>query len=268
MTRSPNIMGDRFNAFLKSGWVRFPSDPGIARWAKKALPFAHAAIADPANRQWMRCGGTWHVGVNALPNGADGTLPDGTPLAGPVIAFAHHVAGRAFDWDPAQVSAVYPGYPRQEQESDAAFAFRRDRDAAHVDGLKRKPDMTRHLEEAHAFILGIPLTKNDPASSPLVVWEGSHIIMREAFMQALSRQPEESWTRQNLTEVYAQARRKCFQSCKRIELSAQPGESYVLHRLSLHGVSPWKSNDDGNQGSRMIAYFRPSLPLTGLWLTG
>ena len=89
--------------------------------------------------------------------------------------------------DKAQISVVYPGYPcAMEGESAAAFNYRQRRDAAHVDGLLPEgPERRRHLREPHGFVLGLPLTQSSETASPMVVWEGSHKIMREAFQKAL-----------------------------------------------------------------------------------
>jgi hypothetical protein len=100
------------------------------------------------------------------------------------------VAG-ALPLHPAQVSVTYPGYPRQDPgESDAAHRFRRDRDAAHLDGLLPVgPEKRRFLRETHAFILGIAVTEASEGAAPLVVWEGSHRMIRDVFAQAFDGVP-------------------------------------------------------------------------------
>ena len=82
----------------------------------------------------------------------------------------------------AQVSVTYPGYPRQDAgESDANYRFRRQRDAAHLDGLlPLGPDKRRHLQEPHAWRLGVALTRADADAAPLVVWDDSHAVIRRA----------------------------------------------------------------------------------------
>ena len=92
------------------------------------------------------------------------------------------------DLHKGQVSVVYPGYPRpKEGESEAAFDYRRDRDAAHLDGLLPVgTPRQRMIREPHAYILGLPVTKADPGAAPLVVWDGSHRMMREAMNGALA----------------------------------------------------------------------------------
>ena len=57
-----------------AGWRRIGPDPAIAAWAAAARPVAEAAVA--ASPEPWRCGGTWFVGVDALPNGPDGRMGD------------------------------------------------------------------------------------------------------------------------------------------------------------------------------------------------
>lgn len=238
-----------------------PPDPGLARWARAARDAACRITADPVQRdQWLRHGGTWFVGVDALPNAADGSI-DGVPLPRPWAGLLADPAA----WHPAQLSVVYPGYPRQDpDESEAAHRFRRDRDAAHVDGLLPEgPDRRRHLREPHAFILGLPLT--NVAASPLVVWEGSPPIMREAFRRAFEGIDPARWGDVDVTAAYQAARRDVFQTCARCEISAEPGQAILVHRLTVHGVAPWGHASAPTEG-RMVAYFRPVLDDPAAWL--
>jgi len=245
--------------FLRHGWLKLPHDPTLAHWLDRATPAAMQAVQDPQHADWLRCGGTWFAGVNILPNDHTGEVNSSGPLQGKAIDFLRKMALPTTTWDAAQVSVIYPGYPRQmPQEPDAAFRFRRDRDAAHVDGLLPiGPDKRRHLREAHAFILGLPLTRT--AASPLVLWQGSHDIMRQKLGDQLHQHPAEHWPEIDLTEAYHAARRHCFKTCERRELQAEPGESYVLHRLALHGVAPWDEHKSAPAEGRAIAYFRPEL---------
>ena len=248
--------------FLERGWVTFPHDPAIAEWVAAARPVAGRAEADPELRaRWLRCGGTWFAGVNAFPNDEAGAVPaDGVPpLRGKAVEFIHDALGfYDFAWDPAQISVCYPGYPQPwEGESDAAFRYRRDRDAAHVDGLKRSdPGRRRNPSEAHGFILGIPLNETDPEESPLVVWEGSHRIVRAAFRERLAGIDPEDWRGEDVTDAYVAVRRKVFETCTRVAVHARPGECYLVHRLALHGVAGWNAETAG-PAKRSIAYFRP-----------
>ena len=243
---------------VNSGWRRIGPHPAIRAWADSARSAALRILAT-SDEEW-RCGGTWFVGVDALPNAPDGSLD-----------------GIAFPWDAlplapeplhkAQLSVIRPGYPQPSpEETPAAFAFRRDRDAAHLDGLLPiGPDKRRMVKEPHAWILGLPL--NETSASPLTVWEGSHELIRSALLRALHPHPRESWGKIDLTEPYQQARREVFATCRRIELPATPGEATLLHRLAIHGVARWKPGDSAPPEGRMIAYLRPQLDSTGDWLT-
>ncbi|SFS13582.1 hypothetical protein [Yoonia litorea] len=238
----------------EDGFVVFERADATLRWAQAACEEGLRILSEGGER---RHGGTWFVGVDALPNAPDGSIK-GIPLNGPFME-----AIEAPDhWHRAQLSVVFPGYPRKDSaESDAAHRFRRDRDAAHVDGLLPEgPQKRRHLREPHGFILGLPL--NVSTASPLVVWAGSHIIMRDAFTAAFDGKPPSEWADTDVTDVYQAARKSVFETCDRIEIHAEPGQAVLLHRHSLHGVAPW---GDAAGDMRMIAYFRP---LTGFarWL--
>ena len=58
----------------------------------------------------------------------------------------------------------------------------------------------------------------------------------------------------DITDVYHDARRTCFAQCERRELHAKPGQAILIHRLSLHGMAPWRSDAEA---PRIVAYFRP-----------
>lgn len=250
--------------FLERGWCAFPHDPALAAWTGAARPVAEATLADPDLRaRWLRCGGTWFAGVHALPNDASGAVPGQgvPPLAGAAVDFISGALDLpALAWDRAQVSICFPGYPQPwEGESEAAFRYRRDRDAAHVDGLTRvEPGRRRRLGETHAFILGLPLSETPAEAAPFVVYEGSHEIMRRALLDRLGRIDPAPWPDEDITEAYHAARREAFETCPRVALHARPGEAYLTHRLALHGVAPW--GPAGGTEPRAIAYFRPELP--------
>ena len=70
----------------------------------------------------------------------------------------------------------------------------------------------RVIEEPHAYILGIPLNEAPVEAAPLVLWEGSHVIMRDALEKALQPHPEEMWDQVDVTEVYQAARREVFET--------------------------------------------------------
>ena len=244
------------------GWTRIAGLPGVAEWAAAALPLAQVAVAG-SGEPW-RCGGTWFAGVDVLPNAPDGSVA-GVPLPSSLFAI---LPWQPPFWHRAQVSTLRPGYPQPwAGESDAAFGYRRNRDAAHVDGLLPEgPDRRRHLREPHAFILGLPLTEADPGAAPLVVWEGSHGVIRAALAAVLSPHPPQDWPGIDLTEAYHAARREVFATCPRVELPARPGEVLLLHRLVLHGMAPWAEDAGAVPEGRMIAYLRPEFSQMTDWL--
>ena len=237
------------------GWRRVGPDPALSEWSAAALPLAIAALS--ASTEPLRCGGTWAVGLDLLPNDDAGAI-----------------GGVALPWDllrlapcalhPAQISVIYPRYPQPSpEESAAAFGFRRNRDAAHLDGLLPiGPGRLRMVKEPHAFILGLPLAGCGAQASPLAVWEGSHDIMRAALLATLRSSPPETWGDIDITAAYTAARAAVFSSCRRVEVVALPGEAVLLHRLLIHGVAPWINGD----APRSIAYFRPLLPSVAEWL--
>lgn len=239
------------------GWRRV-TGPGIAAWAAAAAPVGRVAVERSAV-PW-RCGGTWFVGLDALPNGADGA-----------------VGGVAFPWDelglapvplhPAQLSVTVPGYPQQgEEESESAFRFRLLRDAAHLDGLLPVgPDRRRMVKEPHGWIVGLPLNLAGAGAAPLAVWEGSHRVMGEALRAAFAGATG-LLEDHDITEAYQAARKRVFDTCPRVELPGRPGEAVVLHRHLIHGVAPWAEGAVAEPPGRMVAYFRPLLPDVAAWL--
>lgn len=240
-----------------TGWRRIGPTAGLAAWAAAALPAAKAALA--AMDEPLRCGGTWAVGLDLLPNDPAGRVA-GVDLPWADLGLMPEPLHRA------QLSTVFPGYPQPStDETPSAFAFRRSRDAAHLDGLlPTGPDRLRMVKEPHGWIVGIPL--NDSTGAPLVVWQGSHEVLRKALLAALSPHPAQSWGDIDLTAAYANARRQVFATCPRIELPARPGEATLLHRLTLHGVAPWDDAAAAPPEGRIIAYFRPLLPSVQDWL--
>lgn len=240
------------------GWTRLGPHPAVAAWSAAARQAALDHLG--TTQETWRCGGTWFVGVDALPNSPDGAIAD-TPFPWQALPLAPEPLHRA------QLSVIRPGYPQPSvEETAAAFAFRRDRDAAHLDGLLPVgPEKRRMVKEPHAWILGLPL--NETSASPLTVWEGSHEILRAAILRALVNHAPETWGDIDITEPYQQARREIFATCPRIELPVRPGEATLLHRLTLHGVAAWKAQDRAPPEGRMIAYLRPQLASVHQWLT-
>lgn len=232
------------------GFQVFEADPRVARWAEAAHRVACDVAGDPQMRKTnLRHGETWFVGVDALPNGPDGAV-GGVALEGPWQD--QITAPKA--WHRAQVSVVYPGYPRQDaDETDGNHRYRVRRHAAHVDGLLPVgPGRRRYLQEPHAFILGLPL--NLSRAAPLMVWPGSQRIMGEAFRDLIGTANPQNV---DLTNGYQAARHVVFDQISPEPVFASPGQSMLLHRHLLHGVAPWETTDTAPPEGRMIAYFRP-----------
>jgi len=242
---------------MVTGWRHLGPTKGISAWAQAALPLARAALASSTDP--LRCGGTWAVGLDLLPNDETGRV-GGVDLPWADFGLAPEPLHRA------QLSTLHPGYPQPSAEEGAtAFAFRLNRDAAHLDGLLPiGPDRQRMVKEPHAWILGLPLTQSDGA--PLVVWQGSHLILQAALREVLAPHPPETWGDVDLTQAYTVARRRIFETCPRIPLTARPGEATLLHRLTLHGVAPWHAGATAPPEGRIIAYFRPLMASVQDWL--
>jgi hypothetical protein len=256
-------------SWLEHGWQVFDAEPAVTAWLDTAGPEAIRASRDPGHRKtWLRHRGTWFVGVDVLPNGPDGAVAGGPPLGGAALAEALKVTG-ALPLHPAQVSVTYPGYPRQDPgESDAAHRFRRDRDAAHLDGLLPVgPEKRRFLRETHAFILGIAVTEASEGAAPLVVWEGSHRMIRDVFAQAFDGVPEAEWSGIDMTDIYKFVRRDIFATCPRREVPLAPGQAVLVHRHAIHGVAPWAAGASAAPDGRATVYFRPELRQFTDWLT-
>ncbi len=250
------------------GWARFGFDQTTFDWVTDVKPIATALSQDAdLKRAWLRHGDTWFAGVNVLGASDTGQVHGSMPLQGAALDFVHglRVGWRGFDT--GQVSICYPGYPVNDgTETEAAARFRRNRDAAHLDGLLRRgAPPRRFLGERHAFVLGLPITDAGPEAAPLCVWEGSHLIMADMLQSALRGVPEGQWGQVDLTEAYVAARKRCFETCNRVEVYAKPGEAYVVHRFALHGVAPWRAGT----GERAIVYFRPHASGDwDIWLDG
>ncbi|MFZ1337884.1 MAG: hypothetical protein WAS26_02395 [Paracoccaceae bacterium] len=242
-----------------AGWRRIGPDPRLLGWVAEALPVAQGVLA--ASDAARRCGGTWFVGVDALPNGPDGGIGQ-TAFPWAALPLAPVSLHRA------QLSVVAPGYPLPSAEEDeAAYRFRQRRDAAHLDGLLPVgPDRRRMVKEPHGWILGLPLNACGAGASPLVVWEGSHEVMRAALRAAFRGHDPALWGDLDITAAYKAARAEVFRHCRRVELPAQPGEATLLHRLAVHGVAPWAEGAEAPPEGRIIAYFRPQMGSVVDWL--
>lgn len=240
------------------GWQVFPVEPATTDWARSVS----TEVTDALTTTERRHGATWAPGVDLLKNDATGAVAGGIALAGAAIETAQSLFGPLFLHE-AQVSAVWPGYPKQDpEESDANHRYRHIRDAAHIDGLLPEgPNRRRHLREPHAWVLGVGLT--DISAAPLVVWDGSAPVFRTAFRKAFAGLPAEKWGDVDVTDLYQSTRRQVFETCERIEVPLVTGEAVLLDRHLLHGVAPWTG--DG-EGPRVTAFFRPELPKMTDWL--
>lgn len=248
--------------FKQTGWVVFPPEPCVARWAVAALENARQALTDPALAHWHQCEGTWFVGLDALDNDAAGRVAGSEALSGRAVDYITQTCGGWPALHKAQISGLFPGYPRpRDGETAAGFRYRRDRDAAHVDGvLGVGTPKRRFVQEPHAFILGLPLTVADRGAAPLVVWEGSHLIMQAAFRAAFAAAPQTDPGMLDVTEIYQAARRHAFETCPRVVVHGPPGSAWLVHRLALHGVAPWAESATSAPEGRLVAYFRPPMP--------
>ena len=251
------------DSFFERGWRVFPVDRPVTDWARGALIDATRALQEPALDHWYQCERTWFVGLDALSNDAQGRIDGGPAFSGTAVDFIDARLGGWPDLHAGQLSGVFPGYPKPRAgESESAFRYRVKRDAAHVDGvLGVGQPKRRFVREPHQFILGIPLTKASVGAAPLVVWEGSHLIMQRAFKTAFEGLTDCAIGDRDVTEAYQAAREEIFETCARVRVTCDPGGSILVHRLALHGVAPWETGASCAPEGRLIAYFRP--PMAG-----
>ena len=241
------------------GWIKFDNDPDILDWVHYIQPTAAGIAKDPKQKAlWLRHGDTWFVGVNSLPNDPAGSVAEWPQLKGAVVDFLIKLHG-PIALDRAQISVIYPGYPAFDgTETEVAHRYRKNRCGAHVDGLRSEGlNRRRFIHEPHQYVLGLPTVGYNVQASPMVVWEGSHHIIRAAFKSVLDDIPVAQWNSIDLTKVYHEARRNCFDQCEQISILAKPGECYLLHRLALHGIAPWPEEVAPIDHGRMVVYFRP-----------
>jgi len=255
--------------YQQHGWCKFGYDDELYRWVDHVLPYAINCLKTKENEQWWRYQRTWFVGVNALPNDASGVVDGGPKFSGTAQRFMRQNLNLSTSqMDRAQVSTCFPGYPKAaSDESEALHSYRLKRDAAHVDGLlKEGPERHRFAREYHEYILLIPLTEVDTGAAPVVVWNGSHLIMKEALIAVFDDIAREQWSTTAVTEPYQVARKKVFKQCQRVELNVKPGEAVLAHRLLLHGTSPWQSHAQAGKYGRMLCFFRPQNLTMEEWL--
>ena len=215
----------QIEALRTAGWAKFSADAHLEAWAAHVAPIAAALSQNPEYRaDWLRHGGTWFAGVNILANDAQGRVEQGLALGGAFVDCLTALHG-PMSLDRGQISVTYPGYPAFDgQESAAAHRYRVNRAAAHVDGLLAiGPERRRFVHEPHQYVLGIPLGKSNAEASPLVIWEGSHSLIRAAFKSVLDSLPVAQWGSVDLTEVYHKARKDCFEPLPPKEHSCPAG---------------------------------------------
>ena len=111
--------------------------------------------------------------------------------------------------------------------------------------------------------LGLPLNEAAPEAAPHGDLGRQPRDHAGCNGRGASTYPAEEWNRVDVTDIYQAARREVFETCERVTVHAQPGEAYLVHRLSLHGVAPWAGPEVGD---RRIAYFRPAVETVQAWL--
>ncbi len=253
--------------YCNKGYCRFARDERLVSWIDSISSAAEAILADPAHSHWWRCGGTWFAGVNILDNDAQGKYRDSLPLQGAAFDFMQshilpHIP-RCNILDRAQISVCTFGYPQKDSNDndEIGYNFRKNRDAAHLDGLLKENNL-RFLREYHGYILGIGLNDVDEDSAPVVIYEKSHLYIKE-WLSSHFKNTNEPWDNIDLTESYKTIRHEILQSCKRICLPLKKGEALLLHRFSIHGTSPWLSSATI---PRKLAFFRPITTNRKKWL--
>lgn len=257
--------------FMARGWAQFMNDDGIARWLTHTRSAILATPNAPEHQEWWRYQRTWFAGVNVLENDSAGAIAGGPALKGKTVDFAYSVGPeRPPAWDKAQVSVCRAGYPQpMEGESDGVFRFRRDRDAAHLDGLlKEGARRRRSLKEFHTFILGIPASNFSEGAAPFTVWEGSQHLVSRWLRETFSDIPKAEWAHMDLTDAYQKIRQEIFETCPRVIIPAHTGAPFVVHRFALHGMSRWEDGARADPEGRVIVYFRPPTDDLTWWLHG
>jgi len=104
-------------------------------------------------------------------------------------------------------------------------------------------------------------------ASPFVIWDRSHQLAKQVFGEFYGDKKAAAWQALDVTSVYQDLRKSIFDQCERIEIHADPGQCFIAHRHSLHGMAPWKPSASAGADGRMICYFRPPLSNPGDWLS-
>ena len=111
--------------FFAKGWEVFEPEPLVEDWKHHALQDARRALKDPELAHWYECENTWFVGLDALDNDDHGRIAGSMPLSGQAIEFVAMLCGGQLpDLHRAQLSGVFPGYPKPRAgETEAAFRY-------------------------------------------------------------------------------------------------------------------------------------------------
>jgi hypothetical protein len=240
----------------ESGCITYEPTPQSLLWAQTVERAAHKIAQDPKQRQkHLRHGGTWFVGVDALPNGPSGEI-DGVQLEGPWQADLPV----SLPLHRAQLSIIFPRYPQRDpSQSKANHQFRIKRYAAHVDGiLPQGTPPRRYAREFHAYILVIHI--NECSAAPTVFWSGSQRVLQTALTAALK-----GGDGMDITDAYQAARAQCLEQITPVELTGPPGGAFLMHPFLLHGTAPWPATSD-HQSPRITAFFRPQYERLSDWL--
>ena len=248
--------------YSAKGWVALPFSKGLFTWANTVKKSVNQKLGSMTEAEKdLRCGGTWFPGVNFLDNDPNGNVDGSTFPSDRTELLKRLEPSFSGFYDRAQISICYPSYPKKmADETISAFNYRTNRFAAHLDGLLPiGQSRRRFLIEHHAFIYGIPVNPSGEDSSPCVVWEGSHKLVQSEFKSFLISKNINSLEGQDVTEFYTSLRKKIFSSCKIKPVWVPLGHSYLIHRLTLHGILAWKGSGENTNMNRTIAYFRPHL---------
>ena len=89
-------------------------------------------------------------------------------------------------------------------------------------------------------------------------------MVRETLAAAFGDRPPANWRDIDVTEVYHGLRRRIFAECRRVVVTAGRGEAFLVHRLALHGIAPWRG--EAAAVERMVIYFRPESGDPAAWL--
>ena len=111
------------------------------------------------------------------------------------------------------------------------------------------------------------MIETSPDASPFVIWESSHEMVRQTLAACYESLPAARWGDVDVTDAYHRVRRRVFADCRRVEIWGKPGEAYLAHRLSVHGIAPWGKSASAPPDGRIICYFRPEIGGPLQWLT-